>query len=233
MSNNKFYSSIIIEAPEPVDRRLIVETAEDTVLPKTKSDLVSIANRYPGMFVWVRDVKTFYYLRDAANGSSLSDWAVGGDGSKFVQWAPATPYVRGSGVFVGASGDLFYLAKTNNVGINPIGNPNDWLQVASSSGGLISANFTIASNAVPLGDPSRSLALNYSAIGDFPVVQVWLNVWNGSSADKVEAQPLLELDKNAVGAVANGFLRYTFQGKIDDIVSTGSGNSITGKITIR
>ncbi len=231
--NNTFFSSIDIQAPLPIDPRFIVETTEDSGMPKTMTDLVSIPNVYPNMFAFVRSEKQFYFLKNGAVGTSLSDWSPLGSNGKFTEWDDETNYVRGSTVYVGSSGELFFISKTSNLNVSPIGNPTDWFQVTSGAGGLVTANFSIPDNSVPLGDASRSFEITYSAIGDYPVVDCWMNIYNGSSVDKVNVRPLLQLDKNAVGVTTNGKLRFTFNGKISDIVSASSGTAITGKITLR
>lgn len=234
MSDQTFYSSITIEAPVPIDPRFIVETDEN-IPPATLTDLLTIGQKYPNMFVFVRDKKQFYYLKDASNGETLADWIAFGASGGFTAYDGGKSYIRGEQVYVGASGESFYIAKTASTGVNPVGNPTEWLQVGAGGGSSVSADFSIPDNSVANGDATRVFVLDYSALGMHPIVETWLYEDNGSTIEKTPCDAIVDLDRDAANAVSSGKLRIEFNGKIDDIQSDigGSPGAITGKITIR
>lgn len=236
MSKNIFYNSIQIEAPVPIDERLIVDVVADTDIPKTKSDLIGIKHKYPEMYVYVRATKSFYYLKSGATGLSPSDWVETGSNSKFTMWDSSQTYTRGSTVFLGTSGNLFYIATRDNTNSNPLTNTDDWLAVSSSSGGSVSIDYVIADNTVQNGSDDRKFQIAYSSLGSHPVVETWMYVYD-STADTVNRVPVevaVELDRNIAGDRVSGQMVIEFIGKLDDIQSNDTEpTKILGKLTIR
>ena len=87
---------LFIQAPLPIDGRLIVDTVEGV-----GDSLVSliVSNNYPNMYVWVRSEKSFYYLIDSppGGGELATDWAqasggVGATGCAKSGYVPGTSF---------------------------------------------------------------------------------------------------------------------------------------------
>ena len=107
-----------VNAPDTIDKRLIVDRVDGTT-----ASLVSLIPQYNyiNMYVWVREEKAFYYLKDPASiddnnnpGATVSDWTKllsgsGGTGSAI----DTTEVAFGTGTGITSSNEFRYEASQN------------------------------------------------------------------------------------------------------------------------
>lgn len=108
---------------EPNDKKYHVSTISDALSAAADFNV-------PNMVIFVRNEKSFYYLKDGASGTSLADWTkMSGNQSIFQQYVPSAGYVLGETAAIGAN--MFIAITTIAPAESPITNPEKWLQIIS------------------------------------------------------------------------------------------------------
>ncbi len=119
------FSNIVSKYNKPFDTKYHVDTLLDATLADTDYNV-------PNMVIFVKDVKSFYYLKDGALGDNTSHWEklnISGNGT-FLPFVPSKPYVLGETASIGVN--MFICIVPTSAGETPITDPNKWVQVGSS-----------------------------------------------------------------------------------------------------
>lgn len=121
------FSGIESKHSEPFDSKYHV----DNLISATEAD---VDYNTPNMVIFVKNEKSFYYLKDDSIGNNISHWQkLGGDGSTslFSPYESNKIYTVGETASIGVN--MFINISSASSGESPITNPEKWLQLGATS----------------------------------------------------------------------------------------------------
>ena len=141
-------------------------TAEEQV--DTQLDLVDLQYVYDYKLVWVKDQRTFYYLKEGLTGQVLTDWQKWGSSAQIFPYNNTENY--DPNICVHYNGALYVSISPTTAGTLPT-NTTYWVQV-SGSNATIQVSFTNQSTVlvdVFIKSPIFAVYVNDSPINAFIV----------------------------------------------------------------